>query len=81
MMNELTKEQLLAEARERLRGIAAHMVERFGAEDVAAIWLTQALALQGLYADKEACAAWLRQLAREVESCGTIDGIDPKTLN
>ena len=69
-MNDIQKGQLLADANERLRGISAALVARFGADDVAGLLLVQSMAIMNL--DKEAAQAakFLRDLADEVASVG-----------
>lgn len=69
-MNDIQKSQLLDETRERLRGITAALVQRFGADDIAGLLLVQSMAIMNLDKDAAQAARWLRDLADEVASIG-----------
>lgn len=80
-MSDRDRERSLAEFKARLQALLLQAASKFGPEDVAAILLVQSMTIQNLHTDQALCAAWLRNLATEVEQCGTINSVDPKDLN
>lgn len=64
--------ELHTEATTRLRGVAAGLVKILPADDVAGMFLVQSIAVMGLNKDKTLVAEWLRELADEVETVGTV---------
>jgi hypothetical protein len=80
-MNDIEKVRLLDETHERLRGISAALVERFGADDVAGLLLVQSMAVMNLDKDAAQAAKWLRELAASVETVGVVAAISKHDLN
>lgn len=84
-MNNETDEQraarILEEARTRLRGVSAQLVQLAPPADVAGIFLVQALAILNLERDAKACVEWLRTLADHAEILAVVHDGDLATLN
>lgn len=68
---------VLAEANEKLRMLTPYLIAHgVPPEDIGGLYLVKAIAVMGLNKDKAALADWLRQLADEVQTIGTVNRTD-----